>query len=616
MTKGTRSKAKKPERPEETERIQKAIVRQRGPLKYEIELNEEQKAAKRLILENQITILTGKAGSGKAQPLCSKILTPNGWITMGSIKKGDSVITQSGEVTFVTDIFPQGEKEIFKISFSDGSSTMCCKEHLWNVKDCKLRNKWRGPHNNLVKIETEYKTIELTEIIDNLYYNDRLNYSIPIVKPVQFMNKNLKLDPYFLGLILGDGGTTHAVTWSSQDEELIVQVENYVKIFGCTLNLKKQTGFFKEFTITSTRGEKNKILDLLREIDCFGHKSENKFIPDQYKFSSIGDRIALLQGLMDTDGSTTGISTSFHTSSPQLRDDVIELIRSLGGTATFNSKIPKYKYLGKILEGRQHYNLSIRLVDINPFRLKRKADKYINKTKYSPTRYITNIESIGKMEAKCISIADESHLYVTDDYIVTHNTLVAVITALDMLFKKEIKKIFITRPVVTREEIGFLPGNIADKMDPFLVPIYDNLNKVYRDTDVINKLIEDKSIDIAPIAYIRGRTIDNAVLIVDEAQNIDDESCEALLTRTGKTGKVIVCGDSRQIDLKTKVLSGLNLLVRMSDGIEGIAYLDLKKNHRSPLVEKIIEFYENVRIERDQIKIDRDIERKREYLKG
>ena len=124
MSKGTRAK-----KPEVTERIQKEVVQKKGPIKYNIELNEEQKQAKRYILEKQITILTGKAGSGKAQPLHSKILTPSGWKTMADIKVGDEVITQSGEKTKVNGVFPQGEKEIFRVNFSDRSSTECCGEH-------------------------------------------------------------------------------------------------------------------------------------------------------------------------------------------------------------------------------------------------------------------------------------------------------------------------------------------------------------------------------------------------------------------------------------------------------------------------------------------------------
>jgi phosphate starvation-inducible PhoH-like protein len=171
-------------------------------------------------------------------------------------------------------------------------------------------------------------------------------------------------------------------------------------------------------------------------------------------------------------------------------------------------------------------------------------------------------------------------------------TMAAVIAALDLLFKKEIKKIFITRPAVTREEMGFLPGGIEDKLDPFLIPIYDNLEKCVRDPNQIKKMLECKEIDIAPIAYMRGRTIDDAMLIIDEAQNVDDESIKMCLTRLGKTGKIIVCGDSAQIDLKNKNMSGLDFVASMAHRIDGMSYLDLKANHRSPLVEAILQEYE------------------------
>lgn len=174
----------------------------------------------------------------------------------------------------------------------------------------------------------------------------------------------------------------------------------------------------------------------------------------------------------------------------------------------------------------------------------------------------------------------------------TGKTQVAVMTALDLLFKKKVSKIFITRPLVTREEMGFLPGDIADKMDPFLIPIYDCINRCYDKEDVIKKLIEAKVIDIAPIAYIRGRTIDDAVLIIDEAQNIDHESLKACLTRIGKTGKIIICGDSAQIDLKKKNASGLDFVAYISQHIPGMSYIDLKINHRSPIVDMILNFYE------------------------
>lgn len=170
-------------------------------------------------------------------------------------------------------------------------------------------------------------------------------------------------------------------------------------------------------------------------------------------------------------------------------------------------------------------------------------------------------------------------------------TLAAVITALDMVFKKEIKKIYITRPVVTREDIGFLPGDIASKLDPFLVPIYDNLKRCYNE-EKINQLIENKVIEIAPISFMRGRTIEDGILIIDEAQNIDNESFKMCLTRIGKNGKVVACGDSAQIDLKKKNYSGLEFLVSIADKVPSMAHLDLKSNHRNEIVEHILTQYE------------------------
>ncbi len=171
-------------------------------------------------------------------------------------------------------------------------------------------------------------------------------------------------------------------------------------------------------------------------------------------------------------------------------------------------------------------------------------------------------------------------------------TQVAAITALDLLFKKELQKIYLTRPMVTREEMGFLPGDIADKMDPFLIPIYDNLNRCYNGTTELKKLILDKTIDIAPIAYMRGRTIEDGILVIDEAQNMDHESLKMCLTRIGKNGKIVICGDAAQIDLKNKRMSGLDFLVSIADRVNSMCHIELKANHRNAVVEEIIKQYE------------------------
>jgi len=346
------------------------IKKPRGPIKFKIELNEEQKEAKRLVLENRVTIITGKTGSGKAQPLTSKILTPCGWTTMGELKVNDLVIGVTGKSTRVTGIFPQGKKEIFKVSFSDGSSTLCCGEHLWNVKTHRLRNKWRGKHSDLEKVETEYITLSIKQIREDLFLKDRLNYSIPMVDPVEFDKQELPIDPYVLGLLLGDGSFRQNISFSSMDEELIDTIKKYAADVNCILKEKKQISKAREFYFTG-ESSTNYILDTIKKLELFDKKSEEKEIPHTYKFSSVEDRVELLRGLMDTDGSTTGKSTTFHTSSEKLKNDVVELIRSLGGIATYSSKTPKYKYKGQVKTGLTCYSINVCLSNINPFNLSR-----------------------------------------------------------------------------------------------------------------------------------------------------------------------------------------------------------------------------------------------------
>lgn len=171
-------------------------------------------------------------------------------------------------------------------------------------------------------------------------------------------------------------------------------------------------------------------------------------------------------------------------------------------------------------------------------------------------------------------------------------TQVAIITALDMLFKGDVKKIFITRPMVTREELGFLPGDIKEKLEPILLPIYDCMNNA-TDREKIDKAFLDKEIEIAPIAFMRGRTIENAILIIDEAQNIDDESMKMCLTRIGKNGKIVICGDVGQIDLKNKALSGMFFIASLDGKVNGLKLCNLKANHRNPIVEELLEQYDN-----------------------
>ena len=171
-------------------------------------------------------------------------------------------------------------------------------------------------------------------------------------------------------------------------------------------------------------------------------------------------------------------------------------------------------------------------------------------------------------------------------------TLLACQIGLNQLFTKEKSKIFITRPTVSEEDQGFLPGDIKDKMLPWLIPIYSNMYSLYK-KEKIDKHINEGDIEIAPLQYMRGRTFVDSIIIVDEAQNITNSQMEMILTRLGKGSMMIICGDGRQNDL-TKHQSGFNNLKSIANKIDEMTVIRLLKNHRDPVVEKIINEFQNL----------------------
>jgi len=173
-------------------------------------------------------------------------------------------------------------------------------------------------------------------------------------------------------------------------------------------------------------------------------------------------------------------------------------------------------------------------------------------------------------------------------------TLLACQIALDMVFKREMEKIVITRPTVAKEDIGFLPGDLKEKMDPWLAPIYSNLYLLY-DKEKIDKMVTENHIEIVPFAFMRGRTFPNCFVIVDECQNITHQQTEMMLGRLGKGGKMVFCGDLSQVDLKSKKDSGISFFTRLEEHIKGVRIITLKTNHRHEIVEEVLKVYAEFR---------------------
>jgi phosphate starvation-inducible PhoH-like protein len=173
-------------------------------------------------------------------------------------------------------------------------------------------------------------------------------------------------------------------------------------------------------------------------------------------------------------------------------------------------------------------------------------------------------------------------------------TLVATQVALDLLFTKQVEKIIITRPTVSKEDIGFLPGDIREKMDPWLAPIYHNLYMLYN-KDKIDKEVEVGNIEIVPFAFMRGRTFVNSFVIVDEAQNVTHSQMETVIGRLGKGSKMVICGDMAQIDLKNKRDTGFSFLARIEEHVKGFKTFNLQQNHRHDIVSPILKVYQTFR---------------------
>lgn len=378
-----------------------------------------------LTKENQIKVIPIGFLRGHAQSLDCKIYTPNGFKFMGDLKIGDEVFNECGEKTIIKNIYPQGYKDIYKITFSDGSETECCDEHLWNIKKNtanQLKNKWI--------------TKSLKEFKEDIKYKKQNKWIIPVLNnPVDFNPQVVEIDPYTLGCLLGDGCITGdcSVSFSTNDIEIL----DYIKL-PINYNIVKNKGDNYDYRFVSD--DRKPILnEYLKNLGLYGTKSYTKFIPQIYKYNDVNTRIELLRGLLDTDGdignhpkSTTN-RVQFNSTSLRLIEDVVEIVNSLGGITT-SPKILKSRisYLkDKIIKSKHIcYRINIILpINLNPFKLKRKSDLFLHPTRLYRT--IKNVEYVGKKESQCISIDSPSQLYLTDNFIVTHNTFTNSVIIID-----------------------------------------------------------------------------------------------------------------------------------------------------------------------------------------
>lgn len=362
------------------------------------------------------SLVVSSSGAGKALRMDAKLYSEDGIILMKDIKVGDKIFGDDGQLHKVTGVFPQGKKRVVRVSFSDCTYVDCCDEHLWNVitESGEIYTK---------SVKEILNDGVLIESLDKKYNKPMFSsiYRIPLTKPIQFKEKEHYIKPYLLGALIGDGGLTDSIMTFSTNEEYMVEKVKSLLSDGYMLRKNGDNNY--SLIIKSDCGSTGRN-DVVREIKRLGLNviSNYKFIPKEYLFDSVENRMGLLRGLFDTSGHIKESRATIQTVSKQLKDDIVWLCRSLGMIVTVGEDSrDKYSHDDKC------YVLYIRFdVDNKPFTSPKHMERYCEPIiKKEPRKYIKSIEYLDEeVEMQCISVDNPSKLYITDDFIVTHNTTV------------------------------------------------------------------------------------------------------------------------------------------------------------------------------------------------
>lgn len=441
------------------------------PVPEGLALDGYQKAGVEYILQRKATLLGDSMGLGKLNSINNLGLTPSGWRKMGDLKVGDQIIGSTGKAINITGVFPQGIKPLYRVTFSDGSSVTAGAEHLWGVDYHCGGKRWVRLVLTTEQIMTRPKIGKLDLAKTDLY--------LPMLSgPVEFNANAVPLDPYVLGQLIANGGMadgTPSLTTNAHDwPEVRLRISGMVQ--GTP---RDKPGCVK----TSFLG----IIQIIRNLGL-NVLSGSKFIPRIYLESSPDNRIALLQGLMDADGSIskTQCRVNYHTTSHQLAKDVMELVEGLGGISSIRTydRTPE----GKTVE----YQVRLRLPEwVKPFSISRKASRYKPGNRATPVRTFTSVEYSHDEEAVCIAVDAPDKLYVTEHCILTHNTVQAIgaINAINhRAGKKALQNILIVCPadlrlnwnaelrrwLVDRYSIGIVDKGVFDDAEIVIIS-YESL---------------------------------------------------------------------------------------------------------------------------------------------
>lgn len=556
------------------------------------ELSDEQKVFRDAIYDQSIRMVAcnARSGSGKAQPKDTMIPTPDGEKRLGELKVGNYVFGRDGKPTKILGVFDQGYLEAYRITFTDGRTTICNGEHLWT---------YYSDTTPFLVTETLNSMLQ-RQIYMGQYKTPR--YSVPLCSSVEYRKKEYDVDPYVVGAFLGDGCCLDSrLTISSSDEELVRTISEICD-FGSYQRVHEKN---YSWIFTDREGKRVNTKDFFSNVpELIGHSYEKR-IPEQYFYGSVEQRFSLLQGLMDTDGGIdyahNRYNVRFSTVNGGLKDDIVRLIRGLGYMVSVNEdKRPnKYPNTGVC------YNIYFKIpndVKSNLFRLSRKKEKAMQaKATDKRRRYdrigIIDVEKLpGKYDMRCIYVDNPEHLYLTNDFIVTHNTTIAVATACLMVecgLYDEIFYCFSTNNGA-KESLGFLPGSAEEKEASFYEPCLQALTtcgywpaKYVRELNPEGEKSETAFVSCRSHAFLRGTNIsERTILILDETQNCYWDEIKKILTRVKDGAKVVMIGHVGQIDIqKHPENSGFKAYINLFKNDPLVKVCQLTKNFRGHISE-------------------------------
>lgn len=495
-------------------------------------------------LSKTYVFATGAAGCGKAQPLDSLVKVADGWVKMGDITVGDYVQTPDSSLAKVLGVFYQGSKPIYKITLYDGREVECCEDHLW---------KWI--HNKTEKISS---LLELKATFEKS--SDKTRFFLPLVDRLEETEKEFFIHPYILGVLI----SSRFFNFSIENSFIFNKV---VSLLDKAYKLEKNNKDTYNIKPINSQTENQYLISFMKM--------------NQYLYGSVEQRLDVLRGVLDNKGcvNKNSGSVSVTLSNTPMLNFIRTLVWSLGGIATISNDT---LYISRFPDKKDLFSFPIK-----------KEIAYDGQFDSVRKIRILNIEYVEEKECQCILIDHPEHLYITDNYVITHNTLFAVEKGIEFYKEKIFSKIVITRPAVSvDEDHGFLPGTLQEKMDPWVRPILD-IFKEHFSLDHLDYLIQNEKIEISPLAYIRGRTFKYSWIIADEMQNATISQTKSLLTRLGNKSKMVITGDLQQVDTKIAHNGLKDFLDKIPFNSKYIKHIQFSKDdiERHPAIKEILNIY-------------------------